>query len=436
MERKDLIRELLLQNDITMAKAIEHLPIDDVCDVLEDLGSQKASEVFAYLPLSVKQQVILSVNRAFIYNLVEYLFTDDITELIEESDEDVKAKILDNASTLKRRQLLLQLQFKDNSAGALMSMDFVEIAEDDTTAIAMHKIKAQEKIAETISYCYVTNEQHTLLGIVSMRDILLSAEDVVVKDIMQIDIISVDLEDDQEEVAQVMSKYDLVAIPVVNQQHQILGIVTIDDVMDIITDEITEDIHKMGGVTPTDKSYLDMSVYQISKSRIVWLLILMVSATISGEIISFNADITLKLPSLLIFMPMLMDTAGNAGSQSSAMVIRGIIVDQLSFKSIGVVLKKEIISSVILGGILFLVNVLRITIFMPNVDWQIAVLVSLTVFIIVLIANIIGGVLPLLATAIKFDPASMSGPILTTACDAISLVIYFMFASIYLGGVI
>lgn len=435
MERKELIRELLLQNDVTMAKAIEHLPIDDVCDVLEELGSEKASEVFAYLPLSVKQQVILTVNRAFVYNLVEYLFTDDITELIEESQEAVKLKILDNASTLKRRQLLLQLQFKDNSAGALMSMDFVEIAEDDTAAIAMHKIKAQEKIAETISYCYVTNEQHTLLGIVSMRDILLSAEDIVVKDIMQIDIISVDLEDDQEEVAQIMSKYDLVAIPVVNQQHQILGIVTIDDVMDIMTDEITEDIHKMGGVTPTDKSYLEMSAYQISKSRILWLLILMISATISGEIINLNSDITLKLPSLLIFMPMLMDTAGNAGSQSSAMVIRGIIVDQLTFKSLWVVLKKETISSLILGAILFLVNMLRIVIFMPNVNWQVGVLVSLTVFIIVLIANLIGGLLPLLATAIKFDPASMSGPILTTACDAISLVIYFTFASIYLGGV-
>lgn len=436
MERKELIRELLLQNDVTMAKAIEHLPIDDVCDVLEDLGSEKASEVFAYLPLSVKQQVILTVNRAFIYNLVEYLFTDDLTELIEESDETVKAKILGNASTLKRRQLLLQLQFKDNSAGALMSMDFVEIAEDDTAAIAMHKIKAQEKIAETISYCYVTNEQHTLLGIVSMRDILLSAEDVVVKNIMETDLISVDLEDDQEIVAQVMSKYDLVAIPVVNQQHQILGIVTIDDIMDIMTDEITEDIHKMGGVTPTDKSYLEMSAYQISKSRILWLLILMISATISGEIINFNADITLKLPSLLIFMPMLMDTAGNAGSQSSAMVIRGIIVDQLTFKNLWVVLRKELISSVILGSILFIVNLIRIIIFMPNVNWQIGALVSLTVFIIVLIANLIGGLLPLLAVAIKFDPASMSGPVLTTVCDAISLIIYFSLASFYLGGVI
>lgn len=436
MERKELIRELLLQNDVTMAKAIEHLPIDDVCDVLEDLGSEKASEVFAYLPLSVKQQVILTVNRAFVYNLVEYLFTDDITELIEESDDAIKSKILDNASTLKRRQLLLQLQFKENSAGTLMSMDFVEIAEDDTTTIAMHKIKAQEKIAETISYCYVTNEQHTLLGIVSMRDILLSAEDVIVKDIMEIDLISVDLEDDQEEVAQVMSKYDLVAIPVVNQQHQILGIITIDDVMDIMTDEFTEDIHKMGGVTPTDKSYLEMSAYQISKSRILWLLILMVSATISGEIINLNVDITLKLPSLLIFMPMLMDTAGNAGSQSSAMVIRGIIIDQLTFKNLWVVLRKEFISSVILGGILFVVNMLRIMIFMPNVQLPIGALVSLTVFIVVLIANLIGGLLPLLATAIKLDPASMSGPVLTTVCDAISLVIYFAFASIYLGGVI
>ena len=424
-------------NIVDISKKIEALSIEDICDFFYIIGSEIASEIFAYLEFETKEKIILNMNKSFIYELIEYSYTDDIKEFLDECSEEIKRKVLSSASLYRRRKLIMQLNFEEYSAGSLMSIDFVEISENDTAYLAMEKIKSQEKIAETISYCYITNEQDVLIGIVSMRDILLAPEDKLIKDIMETDIISVNVKDNQEFVAQQFSKYDLLIMPVVNDQHQILGIITIDDVLDIIEDEITEDIQKMGGISPTDddKEYLEMSAFAISKSRIFWLLILMISATISGYIISYNTDITVKLPSLIMFMPMLMDTAGNAGSQSSAMIIRGIIVDNLQINDFFKIFKKEFINSIFLGIILFTVNILRIIFFVPSVSWKIGLLVSITIYLIIIIANLIGGLLPLLALKLKFDPASMSGPVLTTVCDAISLSIYFGLASLYLGGV-
>ena len=230
-----------------------------------------------------------------------------------------------------------------------------------------------------------------------------------------------------------MSKYDLIALPVVDDNHRILGIITIDDVLDIIESETTEDIQKMSGISPTDGNYLELSSFEISKSRIGWLLILMISATVSGSIVTANRDIP-TITSILIFMPMIMDTAGNAGCQSSAMVIRGIIVDKMKFSNLFSIIKKEFLNSIILGTVLFVVNTLRIIIFMPNIKWEMAIMVSLTILIIVTIANMIGGILPLIGEALKIDPASMSGPLLTTACDAISLTAYFTLAKLFHAG--
>lgn len=438
MEEKDskefLEQELLDKNVVEIGKIIEDYEVSQIVELFHQLGYEQSAEIFAYLPLSVKQEVILNLDQKDIQELLEYLYSDDIIEFIEESDDEVKQKVLDSASKKRRLQLTMQMNFKENSAGSMMSVDFIELDIDDTSEQALQKIKDQESIAETVSYCYVTSEQHTLVGVITLKEVLLAPEHSFIKDIMENDVISVDVDEDQEIVAQTMSKYDMLALPVVNPQHKILGIITIDDVLDIIEDETTEDIHKMSGVTNLEGSYLDTSFVKIAKSRIFWLLILMISATISGFIIGKNEDITVKLPSLLIFMPMLMDTAGNAGSQSSAMVIRGIVVDDLSMKNFATIFKKEWMNSMILGSCLFLVNTLRIILFMPDISWHIALLVSATIFIIVLIANLAGGLLPLIGNHFKLDPASMSGPVLTTVCDAISLLTYFSLASLYLGG--
>ena len=429
----NLKEELLEMNPVELAKELDELEIEKIIEIFNLIGTEKSSEVFPYLLMEVREELILKLNSDFLYYLIDDLYTDDIKEILDEENEEVKQRIFEVASYNKKLQLNVQLNFEENSAGAIMSADFVKISEDDTALIAMKKIKSQERIAETISYCYVTNERSNLIGLISMKEILIAQDDTIIKDIMETDIITVNVDDDQEEVTEIMSKYDLIALPVVDDNHRILGIITIDDVLDIIESETTEDIQKMSGISPTDGNYLELSSFEISKSRIVWLLILMISATVSGSIVTANRDIT-TITSILIFMPMIMDTAGNAGCQSSAMVIRGIIVDKMKFSNLFSIIKKEFLNSIILGTVLFVVNTLRIIIFMPNIKWEMAIMVSLTILIIVTIANIIGGILPLIGEALKIDPASMSGPLLTTACDAISLTAYFTLAKLFHAG--
>lgn len=429
----NLKEELLEMNPVELAKELDELEIEKIIEIFNLIGTEKSSEVFPYLLMEVREELILKLNSDFLYYLIDDLYTDDIKEILDEENEEVKQRIFEVASYNKKLQLNVQLNFEENSAGAIMSADFVKISEDDTALIAMKKIKSQERIAETISYCYVTNERSNLIGLISMKEILIAQDDTIIKDIMETDVITVNVDDDQEEVTEIMSKYDLIALPVVDDNHRILGIITIDDVLDIIESETTEDIQKMSGISPTDGNYLELSSFEISKSRIVWLLILMISATVSGSIVTANRDIT-TITSILIFMPMIMDTAGNAGCQSSAMVIRGIIVDKMKFSNLFSIIKKEFLNSIILGTVLFVVNTLRIIIFMPNIKWEMAIMVSLTILIIVTIANMIGGILPLIGEALKIDPASMSGPLLTTACDAISLTAYFTLAKLFHAG--
>lgn len=429
----NLKEKLLEMNPVELAKDLDELEIEKIIEIFNLIGTEKSSEVFPYLLMELRENLILKLNSDFLYYLIDDLYTDDIKEILDEENEEVKQRIFEVASYNKKLQLNVQLNFEENSAGAIMSADFVKISEDDTALIAMKKIKSQERIAETISYCYVTNERSNLIGLISMKEILIAQDDTIIKDIMETDIITVNVDDDQEEVTQIMSKYDLIALPVVDDNHRILGIITIDDVLDIIESETTEDIQKMSGISPTDGNYLELSSFEISKSRIVWLLILMVSATVSGSIVTANRNIT-TITSILIFMPMIMDTAGNAGCQSSAMVIRGIIVDKMKFSNLFSIIKKEFLNSIILGTFLFIVNTLRIIIFMPNVKWEMAILVSITILIIVTLANIIGGILPMIGEALKIDPASMSGPVLTTACDAISLTAYFTLAKLFHAG--
>lgn len=429
----DLKEKLLEMNPVELAKDLDELEIEKIIEIFNLIGTEKSSEVFPYLLMELRENLILKLNSDFLYYLIDDLYTDDIKEILDEENEEVKQRIFEVASYNKKLQLNVQLNFEENSAGAIMSADFVKISEDDTALIAMKKIKSQERIAETISYCYVTNERSNLIGLISMKEILIAQDDIIIKDIMETDVITVNVDDDQEEVTEIMSKYDLIALPVVDDNHRILGIITIDDVLDIIESETTEDIQKMSGISPTDGNYLELSSFEISKSRIVWLLILMISATVSGSIVTANRDIT-TITSILIFMPMIMDTAGNAGCQSSAMVIRGIIVDKMKFSNLFSIIKKEFLNSIILGTVLFAVNTLRIIIFMPNIKWEMAIMVSLTILIIVTIANIIGGILPLIGEALKIDPASMSGPLLTTACDAISLTAYFTLAKLFHAG--
>lgn len=438
LEEKNIfhLRDIIYDtNEVTLANIFEeYFEIKDILFMFKVIKKEKTAEIFAYLPQNMKQQVINGLQDHEIKVMLDYMFTDDISEFLEELPANIVKRVLNSASNQRRSEINMILNFKENSAGSVMSTDYVELDPEITADEALKMIKDKERLAETISYCYITNDQHILLGFVSMKSILLASANTLIYDIMETDVISVECDEDQEEVAKIFTKYDLLVLPVVNDQHRLIGIITIDDVYDIIQDEVTEDLQKMGGITPIEGSYINMSIIEMVKSRITWLLILMISATVSGLILSKNSDLTLKIPSLVIFIPMLMDTAGNAGSQSSAMVVRGIAVDNLNIGDFKYVIKTEFLNSLILGAILFAVNILRILIFMPKISMTIAILISATIYIIVTIANLIGGILPLLASTLKQDPASMSGPILTTVCDAISLTIYFSLASLFLGG--
>lgn len=431
------LRDIIYDNnEVTIANIFEKFfSIQEILFMFKVIKKEKSAEIFAYLPQEIKEEVIHGLQDHEIKIMLDYMFTDDITEFLEELPANIVKRVLKSASSQRRSEINMVLNFKENSAGYVMSTDYVELDPDITVDDALQEIKNQERLAETISYCYITNEQHILLGYISMRTILLAPHHTLISDIMETDVISVESDEDQEEVSKIFSKYDLLVLPVVNDQHRLIGIITVDDVYDIIQDEVTEDLQKMGGITPIEGSYVSMSIFEIVKSRITWLLILMISATVSGWIITKNIDLTFKFPSLLIFIPMLMDTAGNAGSQSSAMIVRGIAIDNLTIKDIKYVIKTELLNSLILGLILLVVNIVRILVFMPNISLEISILTSVTVYIIVIIANLIGGTLPLFATLLKQDPASMSGPVLTTVCDAISLTTYFALSTLFLGGI-
>ena len=438
LEEKNIfhLRDIIYDtNEVTLANIFEeYFEIKDILFMFKVIKKEKTAEIFAYLPQNMKQQVINGLQDHEIKVMLDYMFTDDISEFLEELPANIVKRVLNSASNQRRSEINMILNFKEKSAGSVMSTDYVELDPEITADEALKMIKDKERLAETISYCYITNEQHILLGFVSMKSILLASSNTMISDIMETDVISVECDEDQEEVAKIFTKYDLLVLPVVNDQHRLMGIITIDDVYDIIQEEVTEDLQKMVGITPIEGSYINMSIVEMVKSRITWLLILMISATVSGFILAKNTDLTLKFPSLVIFIPMLMDTAGNAGSQSSAMVVRGIAVDNLNISDFKYVIRTEFLNSLILGAILFTVNILRILIFMPQISISIAILISATIYIIITIANLIGGILPLLASTLKQDPASMSGPILTTVCDAISLTVYFALASLFLGG--
>jgi hypothetical protein len=438
LESKNIfhLRDIIYDtNEVILANIFEkYFSTSEILFIFKVIKKEKSAEIFAYLPQNFKEELINGLQDHEIKVMLDYMFTDDISEFLEELPANIVKRVLNSASKQRRSEINMMLHFKENSAGSVMSTDYVELDPDITVDDALLKIKEKEKLAETISYCYITNEQHILVGCVYMKSILIAPSNTLISDIMQKDVVSVQCDEDQEEVAKIFSKYDLLVLPVVNDQHRLLGIITIDDVYDIIQDEVTEDLQKMGGITPIEGSYINLSILEIVKSRITWLLILMISATVSGWILTKNIDLTIKIPSLLIFVPMLMDTAGNAGSQSSAMVVRGIVIDNLSIRDFKYIVKTEFINSLILGLILFVVNMLRIVLFMRNIDISVAILISATIYIIITIANLIGGILPLIASSMKQDPSSMSGPVLTTVCDAISLTTYFTLASIFLGG--
>lgn len=425
-----LIREIFDEyNIVDLSEIFIELEFDQALFVFKILPKDISADLFSYLEPEYQESLASALSSVELKSILDNMFSDDIIDFLEEMPSNVIKHILDNVSPEHRKEINHLLSYEENTAGSVMSTDFVELLEEDTVAEAITKIKKQAEIAETVNVCFVIDKKRVLVGIVNLRDIIVSKNDKLISDIMDKNIHYVYTNTDQEEVASILSKYDLTTICVLNDHNSLIGIVTADDVLDILNEEATEDIHKMSGITPTDGSYLKTDTKEMVKSRISWLLILMISATFTGYILQYFEDKLSAVAILSASIPIIMSTAGNAGGQSSTMVIRGIAVDDLNIKDIFIVFKKELAVGLICGAILFVTNFVRLYIFgSKNITFAISFVVSLTITISLISANIAGGILPLIAKKLKMDPASAAAPLITTIVDATSLIIYFILA--------
>ena len=420
-------------NPADVANIIESADGRDVIALFRLLPKELATEAFAYIDSEQQEQLILAFTDRELKEVVDELFLDDTVDLIEEMPANIVNRILKSTDPHTRRQINELLAYPDDSAGSLMTPEYVYFRKDMTVQECFAKIRQVGVAKETIYTCYVTEERR-LIGVVSLLDLLTASYETVVGDIMDQNVISVGTKEDKETVAATFAKYDLLAIPVVDGENRIVGIVTVDDAIDVLQDENTEDIEKMAAIVPTDKPYFKTGVFETFFKRIPWLLLLMVSATFTGMIITGFEDKLAASVVLTAFIPMLMDTGGNAGGQASVTIIRGMSLGDIELKDVLSVIWKEIRVAVICGGTLAVVNfgkmmlVDKLLLGNAAITVAVAAVVCITMFVAVCIAKTIGCTLPILAKAIGFDPAVMASPFITTIVDAISLLAYFMIA--------
>lgn len=421
------VRSILdVMNEVDIASLLSDLDDKELALAFRLIPKDKAAEVFANMNHSMQTYLVEMFSEKELKELLDDLYMDDTVDLLEELPANLVNRILNTVDQADRTLINQLLNYPDDSAGTLMTTEYVDIRETMTVAQAMAHIKETGIHKETIYTCYVT-DQRRLLGIVSAKDLMTTADDVLIQDLMQTEIISVSTHTDKEEVAQLFTKYNFLALPVLDQDERLVGIVTFDDAMDVMVDEATEDITKMAAMSPSEKSYFETSVLAHAKHRIAWLLILMFSATITGTIITRYENAFAAIPLLVSFIPMLMDTGGNCGSQSSTLIIRGIALGEIQFSDLFRVMFKEFRVSLIVGVALALANGIRILIMYKNAG--LALVIGLSLVATIVISKLIGCVLPLIAKKLHMDPAIMASPLITTLVDTCSILIYFNIAT-------
>lgn len=421
--------ELSEWNEADIAQILEEIEdVQQQVKVFRILPKSIAADVFAYLPIEVEQSIITSITDKEATNIIDNLMADDAADLMEEMPAGVVKKLLANVSSEQRRDINHLLRYPDDSAGSIMTVEFVDLKASLTVGRAIERIRRTGVDKETINIAYVLDKERHLIGTVALRYLLLHNEDEIIGDFMNDNIISVNTLTDQEEVAKLMSKYDFTTMPVVDNEDRLVGIVTVDDIIDIMTEEATEDIEKMAAIVPTDKPYSRTTVFETWKKRIPWLLLLMISATVTGKIITHYENALGTYVVLTSFIPMLMDTGGNAGGQASVTIIRGLSLNEIEFSDIFKVIWKEIRVAVLCGITLAAANFVKIMI-IDNVGITVALIVCLTLVVSVIFAKVVGCSLPMFAQKLGFDPAVMASPFITTIVDALSLMIYFAIAT-------
>lgn len=427
------IRKLLSDaNPVDIAQMFEELDEEDVIRVFRLLPKEVAAETFSYMSSEAQKNIVESMTDRELSGIIDELFLDDTVDLIEEMPASVVKKVLANTFGEKRSLINRFLQYKEDSAGSIMTIEFVDLKKEMTVEKAFEHIRKTGVDKETIYTCYVIDANRVLEGVITVKDLLLDAPSDIVGDIMDTNIIYATTDEDKEDVAHIFHKYDFMSLPVVDKEKRLVGIVTFDDAMDVMEEENTEDFEKMAAIMPSERPYLKTSIFEHAKHRIVWLMVLMISATFTGAIISSFEDAFKVIPVLVAFIPMLMDTGGNSGSQTSTLIIRGMALGEIEGRDVLRVWWHEIAVSLILGAVLAAVSILK-TYFLNGGNIRLSVTVSLSLYATVIIAQSIGCLLPIAVKKVGLDPAVAASPIITTIVDACALSIYFAVAKAFMG---
>ena len=439
-EKLEIILELLEQrefpklgallkemNPADVAELFEELPREKMALVFRLLPKELAADSFAYMEPDEQTVLVQAFSDKELHDVVNELYVDDAVDMIEEMPASLVKRILRHTDDETRRLINQILNYPKDSAGSIMTMEYVDLKRNMTVEQAFDRIRAIGVEKETVYTCYVTDSRRKLKGIVTVKDLLLAPKTEVIRDIMETNIIYVSTQTDKEEVAGLFGKYDFLDVPVVDNEERLVGIVTVDDAIDVIQEEATEDIEMMAAITPTDRPYMKTGVFATWKKRIPWLLLLMISATFTGSIITSFEDALAASVVLTGFIPMLMDTGGNAGGQASVSIIRGLSLGEIEFRDVGRIIWKEGRVALLCGLTLAAANFVKLLL-LDRVSMAVAAVVCSTLVLTVLVAKVVGCTLPILAKRIGFDPAVMASPFITTIVDALSLLIYFQIA--------
>jgi len=427
------LRQVLSEmNEVDVAAFIEELDPEKTVVVFRMLPKELASDVFACLELDKQQHIVSSITDKELTNIIEDLSVDDAVDMVEELPANIVKRVLQNATPETRSQINEFLKYPENSAGSIMTAEYIGLRKTMTVEDAFAYIRQNGVDKETIYTCYVMDNKRTLEGVITVKDLLMNPYETLIEDIMDTRIIKARTTDDREDVVDLFNKYDLTTLPVVDTEDRLVGIITVDDAVDVMEEEATEDFEKMAAMMPSEKPYLKTGVFEMAKHRILWLMILMISATVTGGILAKYEEAFALMPILVTFVPQLMDTGGNAGSQASTMIIRGMAVGDIDLSDVAKVLWKEIRVGFVCGLTRAAINLVRILIFNPG-QFKVALVVVCSMFVTVIIAKCIGCLLPMTAQRLGIDPAIMASPLITTLVDAVSLTVYFELATNFLG---
>lgn len=419
---------LARENKVDIARFLGELAPEQAVLAFRTLPKDKASDVFSELGSEMQQAIIASVTDAELAEIVEDLSTDDAVDMLEELPANVVKRVLKSAQPGTRALINQFLKYPEDSAGSIMTAEFTDLRADMTVRQAIHRIRCTGEDRETVYTCYVIGSGRQLEGVVSLKDLLLANDSTPVRELMDTNVISIGTLEDRKQAARLLHKYGFLALPVVDHEARLVGIITVDDAIDVMEQEVSEDFEVMGALHPSEKPYLKTGVFALAKNRIVWLLVLMVSGMVTGGILGRYEAAFSAMPLLVTFIPMLTDTGGNAGSQSSTLIIRGIATGDITGRELLAVLWKELRVALVVGAALSAVNYVRLVITYPGCG-LVALTVALTMMCTVVMAKTIGGVLPLVAKFFHADPAIMAAPLITTIVDALSLIIYFNIAA-------